>query len=53
MDRIESLGSVINAPERQKSLTLAADDRAPGRARSFTRQALTAWGWKTFWTRPC
>ncbi|MGA5556079.1 ATP-binding protein [Streptomyces lavendulocolor] len=44
MDRIESLGSVISAPEHQKSLTLAADDRAPGRARSFTRQALTAWG---------
>ncbi|MEV8554735.1 ATP-binding protein [Streptomyces glaucescens] len=44
MDRIESLGSVINAPEHQKSLTLAADDRAPGKARSFTREALTTWG---------
>jgi anti-sigma regulatory factor (Ser/Thr protein kinase) len=44
MDRIESLGSVISAPEHQKSLTLAANDRAPGRARSFTREALTAWG---------
>ncbi|MFF9016650.1 ATP-binding protein [Streptomyces sp. NPDC014870] len=43
MDRIESLGSVINAPEHQKSLTLAANDRAPGRARSFTRDVLTAW----------
>ncbi|MEV5150861.1 ATP-binding protein [Streptomyces werraensis] len=44
MDRIESLGSVISAPEHQKSLTLAANDMAPGRARSFTREALTAWG---------
>ncbi|CAM5654101.1 hypothetical protein GCM10010261_63920 [Streptomyces pilosus] len=44
MDRIESLGSVISAPEHQKNLTLAANDRAPGRARSFTREALTAWG---------
>ncbi|KUM99376.1 hypothetical protein AQI95_39780 [Streptomyces yokosukanensis] len=44
MDRIESLGSVISTPERKKSLTLAANDRAPGKARSFTREALTAWG---------
>ncbi|MFE6287846.1 ATP-binding protein [Streptomyces sp. NPDC057877] len=44
MDRITSLGSVINAPEQQKSLTLAADDRAPGKARTFTRDALTTWG---------
>ncbi|MFI9825278.1 ATP-binding protein [Streptomyces sp. NPDC052013] len=44
MNRIESLGSVISAPEQQKSLTLAANDRAPGKARSFTREALTAWG---------
>ncbi|MGI5479297.1 ATP-binding protein [Streptomyces lavendofoliae] len=44
MDRMESLGSVINAPDHQKSLTLAANDRAPGKARSFTREALTAWG---------
>ncbi|MFT9784737.1 ATP-binding protein [Streptomyces rhizosphaericola] len=44
MDRIKSLGSVISAPEHQKSLTLAANDRAPGMARSFTRDALTTWG---------
>lgn len=44
MEQIESLGSVINAPEHQQSLTLVADDRAPGRARSFTRRTLTAWG---------
>lgn len=44
MDRIESLGSVISTPEQKKSLTLAANDRAPGKARSFTREALTAWG---------
>lgn len=44
MEPIESLGSVINAPEHQQSLTLVANDRAPGRARSFTRQTLRAWG---------
>ncbi|MFI8320460.1 MULTISPECIES: ATP-binding protein [Streptomyces] len=44
MDRITSLGSVIDAPEQQTSLRLAANDRAPGRARSFTRNTLTAWG---------
>ncbi|GAA3140438.1 ATP-binding protein [Streptomyces echinatus] len=44
MDRIESLGSVISAPEQKKTLTLAANDRAPGKARSFTREALMAWG---------
>lgn len=44
MDGITSLGSEIDAPEQQTSLRLAANDRAPGRARSFTRNALTAWG---------
>jgi anti-sigma regulatory factor (Ser/Thr protein kinase) len=44
MDRIESLSSVISAPEHQKRLTLISNDRAPGMARSFTREALTAWG---------
>ncbi|MEU6285180.1 ATP-binding protein [Streptomyces sp. NPDC047028] len=43
MDRIKPLDSVISAPEQQKSLTLAANDRAPGKARSFTREALTEW----------
>ena len=33
-----------DAPEQQKSLTLAANDRAPGAARCFTRDVLTAWG---------
>ncbi|MHB9864478.1 ATP-binding protein [Streptomyces sp. YIM S03343] len=33
-----------SAPEDRKSLTLAADDRAPGAARSFTRGVLTLWG---------
>ncbi|MEU8495297.1 ATP-binding protein [Streptomyces sp. NPDC006656] len=44
MDRITSLASVIGTPEQQTSLRLAANDRAPGRARSFTRNVLTAWG---------
>ncbi|MCD2468621.1 ATP-binding protein [Streptomyces sp. MBT42] len=44
MDRIESLGSIIDVPEHHKSLTLVADDRAPAKARSFTRDALTLWG---------
>lgn len=33
-----------DTPEYQKSLTLAANDRAPRMARSFTRDALSAWG---------
>ncbi|MFF7777055.1 ATP-binding protein [Streptomyces tanashiensis] len=41
--RIEALGSVLDAPQHRKSLTLAADDRAPSAARSFTREALKAW----------
>ncbi|GAA3368434.1 hypothetical protein GCM10020367_06760 [Streptomyces sannanensis] len=44
MDRIQTLGNIIDAPEHQKSLTLIANDRASGVARSFTRDALTAWG---------
>ncbi|MEU9999375.1 ATP-binding protein [Streptomyces sp. NPDC050848] len=44
MEQIRSLGSVIDAPEHRTSLTLAADERAPGHARSFTRAALIAWG---------
>ncbi|MCX4578859.1 MULTISPECIES: ATP-binding protein [Streptomyces] len=32
-----------DAPEQQKSLTLAANDLAPSEARSFTRDVLTAW----------
>ncbi|MFJ3504327.1 ATP-binding protein [Streptomyces sp. NPDC090135] len=42
--RIDGLGSILDAPQHQKCLTLTADDRAPGTARSFTREALTAWG---------
>ncbi|MET7757745.1 ATP-binding protein [Streptomyces sp. NPDC005389] len=42
--RIDGLGSILDAPQHQKSLTLAADDTAPGTARSFTRDVLTAWG---------
>ncbi|SNX88527.1 anti-sigma regulatory factor (Ser/Thr protein kinase) [Streptomyces sp. TLI_55] len=33
-----------DTPEHQKSLTLPADDSAPRMARSFTRDALSAWG---------
>lgn len=44
MERIRSLGSVLDAPEHRTSLTMAADERAPSRARSFTRTALIAWG---------
>ncbi|MFE6856199.1 ATP-binding protein [Streptomyces sp. NPDC057674] len=44
MDRIESLDSVIDVPEYHKTLTLVADDRAPAKARSFTRDALSLWG---------
>ncbi|MDX3435587.1 ATP-binding protein [Streptomyces stelliscabiei] len=32
-----------DAPDQQKSLTLVANDLAPGEARSFTRDVLTAW----------
>ncbi|MET8507247.1 ATP-binding protein [Streptomyces sp. NPDC004787] len=42
--RIDGLGSILDAPQHQKSLTLAADDTAPGTARAFTREALIAWG---------
>lgn len=42
--RIDGLGSILDAPQHQKSLTLAADDTAPGTARCFTRDVLTAWG---------
>ncbi|GAA3904685.1 hypothetical protein GCM10022244_13590 [Streptomyces gulbargensis] len=42
--RIDGLASVLDAPQRQKSLTLIADDKAPRTARSFTRETLTAWG---------
>ncbi|MFF4835156.1 ATP-binding protein [Streptomyces sp. NPDC001315] len=41
---LRELDGVIAAPEEQKSVTLAANDRAPGTARSFTRDVLTAWG---------
>jgi anti-sigma regulatory factor (Ser/Thr protein kinase) len=34
----------FDTPEHQKSLTLAANDSAPRMARSFTRDALSAWG---------
>ncbi|MFG2640382.1 ATP-binding protein [Streptomyces sp. NPDC048370] len=44
MEQIRNLGSVIDAPEHRTSLTLAADERAPGHARAFTRTALIAWG---------
>ncbi|MFE5713736.1 ATP-binding protein [Streptomyces sp. NPDC056501] len=42
--RIDGLGSILDAPQHQKSLTLTADDTAPGTARAFTRDVLTAWG---------
>ncbi|MEU8526829.1 ATP-binding protein [Streptomyces sp. NPDC048629] len=42
--RIDGLGSILGTPQHQMSLTLAADDTAPGTARSFTRDALIAWG---------
>ncbi|MFB6631322.1 ATP-binding protein [Streptomyces sp. NPDC056362] len=41
--RIDGLGSVLGAPQYQKSLTLSADDTAPGTARCFARDVLTAW----------
>ncbi|MFJ3906046.1 ATP-binding protein [Streptomyces sp. NPDC090025] len=42
--RIDGLGSILDAPQHQKSLTFAADETAPGTARRFTRDVLTAWG---------
>lgn len=42
--RIDGLGSILDAPQHQKSLAFAADDTAPGTARRFTRDVLTTWG---------
>ncbi|MFC8660639.1 ATP-binding protein [Streptomyces sp. NPDC057199] len=44
MNQPQARDDYIDAPEYQESLTLAANDRAPGAARSFTRDVLTAWG---------
>ena len=41
---IWSLQSVIEFPEYQVILTMVSDDRAPGAARTFTRETLSAWG---------
>ncbi|MEV0934313.1 ATP-binding protein [Streptomyces phaeochromogenes] len=44
MNQPQARDDYIDVPEHRKSLTLAANDRAPGAARSFTRDALAAWG---------
>jgi anti-sigma regulatory factor (Ser/Thr protein kinase) len=44
MNRPQAQDDYADAPEHQKSLTLAANDSAPRVARSFTRDALSAWG---------
>ncbi|MEV0469635.1 ATP-binding protein [Streptomyces prunicolor] len=44
MNRSQVQDDWVDSPEHQKSLTLAADDSAPRMARSFTRDALGAWG---------
>ncbi|MFD0441274.1 ATP-binding protein [Streptomyces chartreusis] len=44
MNEPNTVDGCNDAPEQQKSLTLAANDRAPSAARSFTRDVLTAWG---------
>lgn len=41
---IWSLESVIESPEYRVSLTMVSDDMAPGAARTFTRETLSAWG---------
>jgi len=41
---IQSLESVIESPEYRVSFTMVSDDRAPGAARTFTRETLSAWG---------
>ncbi|MET7685657.1 ATP-binding protein [Streptomyces sp. NPDC005423] len=44
MNQSQAQDDWVDSPEHQKSLTLAADDHAPRMARSFTRDALSAWG---------
>jgi len=41
---IRNLESVIESPEHRVSFTMASDDKAPGAARTFTREMLSAWG---------
>ncbi|MFE2709153.1 HAD-IA family hydrolase [Streptomyces mirabilis] len=44
MMSIQSLESVIESPEYRVSFTMVSDDKAPGAARTFTREKLSAWG---------
>ncbi|MEV0929233.1 HAD-IA family hydrolase [Streptomyces phaeochromogenes] len=41
---IQSLASIIESPEHRVSFTMVSDDRAPGAARTFTREMLSVWG---------
>ncbi|NEB01857.1 ATP-binding protein [Streptomyces sp. SID13726] len=44
MNQPQVCDDYADTPEHQKSLTLTADEHAPRMARSFTRDALSAWG---------